>query len=417
MAQLTVDIGGRPGLDCRGFCTYCYFKHAQEVPPFGCRYCLPYTKGCEYCTRSVQERYTGFKNLQEVAGDILANLQLLSGDLTKVTISGGGDPSCYPEFTNLIELLASLEAPLHIGYTSGKGFDNPDIAGFLIDAGLTEISFTIFATDPELRRVHMHDPTPEISLEIIRRLASAIDVYAALVILPGINDGAVLKETIRWLEEAGVKGVILMRFANETRQGLILGNGPVIKDQQTLTPDEFADLVREIRTITTMRVSGTPLCDPDLGSPFALLNEPDLVEKLPTLRKRATIITGSIAAPRIREILSERGHGAEVIAVDKEIADLITIDDLRTIPHSSLTKTVIIPGRAFIHLLEAEEVLSADGVPRTILRGPEMLTADGETSMGMEYQEVLAMEMEGFSALITLINQAGEDILIPAQQQ
>ncbi len=27
MAHLTVDIGGRPGLDCRGgFCKYCYFK-------------------------------------------------------------------------------------------------------------------------------------------------------------------------------------------------------------------------------------------------------------------------------------------------------------------------------------------------------------------------------------------------------
>jgi len=36
MAQLVVDIGGRPGKDCRGFCQYCYFRHAKEVPPFGC---------------------------------------------------------------------------------------------------------------------------------------------------------------------------------------------------------------------------------------------------------------------------------------------------------------------------------------------------------------------------------------------
>ncbi|MDD3934566.1 MAG: hypothetical protein PHP55_11950, partial [Methanoculleus sp.] len=26
MSHLTVDLGGRPGLDCRGFCSYCYFK-------------------------------------------------------------------------------------------------------------------------------------------------------------------------------------------------------------------------------------------------------------------------------------------------------------------------------------------------------------------------------------------------------
>ncbi len=409
MAQLTVDIGGRPGLDCRGFCTYCYFKHAQEVPPFGCRYCLPFTKGCEYCTRSVQERYTGFKDLKEVAGDTLANLQLLSGDLTRITISGGGDPSCYPEFTDLIELLASLEAPLHIGYTSGKGFDDPAIADFLINSGLTEISFTVFAADPELRHRYMHDPTPEASLEIIKRLAGAIDVYAALVILPGINDGSVLTNTIRWLEEVGVKGVILMRFANTTVQGLILNNAPIIQEQRTQTVEEFADLVRQTKTITTMRISGTPLCDPDLGSPFAILEEPELLEILPAIHRSAAIITGTVAEPAIRTILTKKGSLTEVIPVQKEIADLITIEDLKALDLSLLPGTIVIPGRAFVHLAEAEEVLSADGMIRTVLRGPEMLTADGETSMGMDRDSVLALEMAGFSSLINLINQYGEE--------
>lgn len=36
-----------------------------------------------------------------------------------------------------------------------------------------------------------------------------------------------------------------------------------------------------------------------------------------------------------------------------------------------------------------------------------MLTADGETSMGMERDGVLNLELEGFRALITLINQWG----------
>jgi len=408
MVQLTVDIGGRPGLDCRGFCSYCYFKHAREVPSFGCRYCLPFTKGCEYCTRSVQERYTGFKDLKEVAGDTLANLQLLSGDLTRITISGGGDPSCYPEFTDLIELLASLEAPIHIGYTSGKGFDDPDIADFLIESGLSEISFTVFATDHEIRRLYMHDPSPEVSLEILKRLAGAIDVYAALVILPGINDGIILNDTIRWLEDAGVKGVILMRFANEPHQGLILGNAPIIEGQRIQTVEEFADLVRKTKGITTMRVSGTPLCDPDLGSPFAILQEPDLIDKLPELHGNAVVITGTVAAPFIQEILSKRGAGADVLPVRKEIADLITIDDLKTLDLSRMPDTIIIPGRAFVHLSEAEDVLSADGKTRTVIRGPEMLTADGETSMGMTRDEILSLEMAGFSTLITLINQYGE---------
>ena len=143
MVHLTVDIGGRPGIDCRGFCSYCYFKHAKDLPPFGCKYCLPFTKGCDYCSRSVQEKYSGFILLRDVAEKVLADLQMLSSDLSRITISGGGDPSCYPEFTDLVELLSSLEAPLHIGYTSGKGFDDPGIADFLIENGLTEISFTV----------------------------------------------------------------------------------------------------------------------------------------------------------------------------------------------------------------------------------------------------------------------------------
>lgn len=407
MAHLTVDIGGRPGLDCLGFCSYCYFKHAKEVPSFGCRYCLPFTKGCDYCTRSVQERYSGFKDLQEVAADTLANLQLISEDLTRVTISGGGDPSCYPQFRDLIELLASLECPLHIGYTSGKGFDDPDIADFLIESGLSEISFTVFAADPILRKQYMHDPTPEASLETIRRLAGKIDLYAALVILPGINDGDVLTHTIRWLEEAGAKGAILMRFANRLEQGLILGNAPILDGQHTHSVEEFANLVKEIQSMTTMRISGTPLCDPDLGSPFAILENPDLIEKLPAITKNAAIITGTVAAPAIREILSQRGSGASVIAVSKEIADLITIEDLRTLDLSTLPEVVIIPGRAFVHIAEAEEVLCADGIARTVIRGPEMLTADGETSMGMNRDSVLSMEFAGFSSLINILNQSG----------
>ncbi len=407
MSHLTVDIGGRPGLDCRGFCSYCYFRHVQGATSFGCRYCLPFRKGCDYCTRGVREQYRGFKDLRTVADDVLAQLQIADRELSRITVSGGGDPSCYPRFCDLIELLSSTEVPLHIGYTSGKGFDDPAIADFLIDCGLSEVSFTVFASDADLRRRWMHDPTPEASLAVLERLCEAIDVYAAAVVLPGVNDGETLARTCEWLDERGAKGLILMRFANSTDQGLILGNAPILPDQPVHSVEEFRGMVTEMNSRFEMKISGTPLWDPGIGSPFAILHEPDLLKKLPRVRKRATVITGSVAAPFIRRILEIRGSRSRVVPTEKEIACLITIDDLRDLDLRDLEEVVIIPGRAFVHDAEAQQVLSADGICRDVVRGPETLTADGETSMGMTKNQVLEKELEGFSALINTINLYG----------
>ena len=408
MAQLTVDIGGRAGVDCRGFCEYCYFKKVKTTRAFGCRYCLPFKKGCDYCTRGVREEYSSFKDLRTIADETLAALQTKTGDLDRITISGGGDPSCYPQFSDLIELLGATEAPLHIGYTSGKGWDDPKVADLLIENGLAECSFTVFAADPALRKRWMHDPTPDASLAIFERLCEEVDMYAAAVVLPGVNDGAVLEHTCEWLEERGAKGLILMRFANATEQGLILENAPILKGQTVQSVESFRDMVTELSSKFKMKISGTPLWDPEIGSPFVILHEPALMKKLPRVQRRASVITGSVAAPYIGEILSARGATSPVIPVKKEIACLVTIDDLKELDLSCLEKTVIIPGRAFVHDAEAQDVLSRDGTHREVIRGPDQLTADAETSMGMTRNEVLALEIDGFSTLIQQINLYGK---------
>lgn len=407
MGQLTVDIGGRPGADCRGFCEYCYFKHVRDPAPLGCRHCLPFSVGCQYCTGMVREEYDGFRSFRDVTDSALADLQLTDGDLTRITISGGGDPSCYPHFGDLVDVLGAMEAPLHIGYTSGKGFDDPAIAGTMIDAGLSEVSFTLFAADAGLRKKYMHDPTPEVSLDVVEKLAGEIDLYAAAVIMPGINDGYTLYKTCEWLEDRGAKGLILMRFANSADQGLILGNAPVIEGARTQSVDSFRQLVNDISDAFSMKINGTPLYDPEFGSPFALLAEPDLVAKLPRITGTASVITGAVAAPFLKKVLEQCGDRATVVPVAQEIGCLITIRDLEALDLSDLEETVVIPGRAFVHDAEAARVLSADGVQRTVVRGPEMLTADGETSMGMSRTGVLQIELDGFRELICTINQYG----------
>ena len=406
--EVVVDVGGNPGVDCRGFCKYCYFKKVKEIQPLGCKYCLPFKKGCDYCTRSVKESYSGFKPLQVVLEETARKLCFTSGDIDKFTISGGGDLSCYPELKNLVAFLSQFKSQIHLGYTSGKGFIEPDDALFYIDHGVTEVSFTVFATDPALRADYMKDPEPDASLQVLRDFCAHCNVYGAIVLVPGVNDGEVLDRTLRDLEVMGAKGAILMRFANFPENGLILNNAPIISGITPHTVREFTELVRSsAKKHSSIRITGTPLEDPLIGSPFAIRNVPDALSRLPRVTKKATIITGQIAAPRLREIFEALGGTVNVVSPKKDIGCLITIEDFKTLDLSDVSETVFIPGRAFAHDMEIKEALKRDGVDRLVRRGPERLSVDGEMSIGMTRDEVLELEIENFTELIGQINSLG----------
>lgn len=406
--EVVIDVGGNPGVDCRGFCKYCYFKKVKDIQPLGCKYCLPFKKGCDYCTRSVKESYSGFKPLQIVLEETARKLYFANGEITKFTISGGGDLSCYPELGNLVAFLSQFGTQIHLGYTSGKGFSKPDDALFYIDHGITEVSFTVFATDPALRAEYMNDPEPEASLQVLRDFCAHCDVYGAIVLIPGVNDGEILDKTLNDLENMGAKGAILMRFANFPENGLILNNAPIIPGIIPHTVQEFTELVRKsAANHPSIRITGTPLEDPLIGSPFAIRNVPEALEKLPRTTKKATIITGRIAAPRLREIFEALGGSVNIVSPKKDIGCLITIEDFKKLDLSEVSETVFIPGRAFVHDTEVKEALKRDGVDRLVRRGPERLSVDGEMSIGMSREEVLELEIENFTELIGQINSLG----------
>jgi methanogenesis marker radical SAM protein len=335
-------------------------------------------------------------------------LYFASGEIEKFTISGGGDLSCYPELKRLVEFLSQFRTPIHLGYTSGKGFSKPDDASFYIDHGVSEVSFTVFATDPVLRAEYMKDPEPEASLQVLQDFCAHCDVYGAIVLIPGVNDGEILERTLSDLEDMGAKGAILMRFANFSENGLILNNAPIIPGIIPHTIQEFIELVRSSAAKhPSIRITGTPLEDPLIGSPFAIRNIPEALEKLPRITKRATIITGQVAAPRLREIFEILGGSVNVVSPKKDIGCLITIEDLEKLDLSEVSETVFIPGRAFVHDMEVKEAFKRDGVNRLVRRGPECLSVDGEMSIGMSREEVLELEIENFTELIRQINSLG----------
>ncbi len=403
--EILADVGGRPGLDCKGFCSYCYFKGVKNVPPFGCKFCMPFQKGCDYCSRAIVEGYPGFKPMDAVVFEVAG--KCMGGIPDKVTISGGGDLSCYPDLLPLTKTLSQGMVPIALGYTSGKGFKSANDAVALVEAGVTEVSFTVFSTNPELRRKYMNDKNAEIALECLKIFCKNCEVYAACVLIPGVNDGAELEKTCSDLEDMGARGLILMRFANAREQGLILGNAPIIAGIEPHSVDEFQNIVTETAARHRLRITGTPLWDPLTGAPFALARHPEKISSLPLLRRGATVITSMVARPLLTAIFAQLGEKVNVMAVNKDVGCLITIEDFMNLDLAAVKDTVIIPGRTLAHEKEIKKALGRDGRDRIVARGPDRLTVDGEMSISMSEEEVLDLEMESFGELIEAINALG----------
>lgn len=414
--QVVADVGGIPGKDCNGFCKYCYFRKVKEVKAFGCAQCLPNKIGCDRCSKGITDSQSEFKSPFEVITEVQNALMMQPNfreKTIKANISGGGDVSCYPYLENLTANLNQFSLNSHLGYTCGKGITDSAIASRLINNGVDEVTFTVFSTDPKLRKEWVKDQKPEEALKACKIFCENVDLTGAGVIIPGVNDGDVLRQTCNTLEEWGAKGFILMRFANTFNEGLILGNEPILKGIESQPVEEFGHLVEEINKEYNFRVTGTPLCDPETGGPFAIAKDENeiFLQFIKKVTGEATIITSKIAAPFISKIFDKiDAEDVNVIAVPKEIACLITKEDLEQIDLSEVKQAVIIPGRAFVHQLDAERILSADGIERIVGRGPDTLTIDGELSFDKTDENVIEEELTQFNDLVDAINFFGMKI-------
>lgn len=411
--QVVADVGGIPGKDCNGFCKYCYFRKVKKVKAFGCAHCLPNKIGCDRCSKGITDSQSEFRSpfevITEVQNALMMQPNFRENDI-KVNISGGGDVSCYPYLENLTANLNQFSLKSHLGYTCGKGITESKIASRLINNGVDEVTFTVFSTDPKLRREWVKDKKPEEALKACQIFCENANLTGAGVIIPGVNDGDVLRQTCNTLEEWGAKGFILMRFANTFNEGLILGNEPILKGIESQPVEEFGQLVEEINKEYNFRVTGTPLCDPETGGPFAIAKDENeiFLQFIKKVTGEATIITSKIAAPFISKIFDKiDADNVNVIGVPKEIACLITKEDLKQIDLSEVKQAVIIPGRAFVHQLDAERILSADGVERIVGRGPDTLTIDGELSFDKTDENVIEEELTQFNDLVDAINFFG----------
>ncbi len=403
--EVVVDLGGRPGIDCNGYCKFCYFKGVDKVEPMGCRLCSPIKKGCDYCSRAIIEIEPGFKPLDMLLFEVSRQRGPFEPDM--ISLWANADLSCYPQLLELVSKISGGRVPVFLDYTSGKGFKNGNEAEALVKAGVRKLSFSVFSTNPALRRKYVGDRHPEAVLSNLRTFCENCDVYAMIVLIPGVNDGEELEKTCRDLEEMGAKGLMLMIFANSEQQGLIFGNGPVIPGVVPHSADELKNLSTDINRRYKMRVIGTPFWDPETGAPFALAHHKSELKRLPAVEKSATLVTSSLAYPLLSSIIQELSDKVNVLPVKKDIGSLITQKDFWEMDITGMKDRVIIPRLALAHDREIMKALRRDGKRRLVFRGPESLTVESELSIYMTRRQVLDYEIAAFTGLIEQINDVG----------
>jgi methanogenesis marker radical SAM protein len=392
-------------LDCGGFCSFCYFKGVQTVEPSGCRRCEPHKKGCDYCSREVVEIEPGFRPLDQLVFE--ASRKTLCSTPDAIIIKGNGDVSCYPDLPKLVTAVSNGKVPVCLDYTSGKGFTRGDEAEALVGAGVRRISFSIFSTNIELRRKYVNDKHPEAVLANLRTFCERCDVYAMAVLIPGVNDGPELEKTAQDLVDMGAKGLMLMTFANTWEQGLIFGNAPIMPGITPYTVEDIKRITNEMQEKYEMRIIGTPLWDPHTKAPFALAYHKQELKKLPTIERDATIITSAVAFPMLSAIFHKLGDEVNVIAMKKEIGNLITLKDFEDLDLKNVKERVMIPGMVLAHDKEIRRALRRDGKSRLVFRGPDNLTVESERSIYLTPRQVLDRELEAFTGLIEEINDLG----------
>ncbi|OPY23841.1 MAG: Radical SAM superfamily protein [Methanobacterium sp. PtaU1.Bin097] len=417
MDKVYSNLGGRPGFDCGGFCKFCFFKNVDfqrlESLNIGCVNCPPDQIGCDYCRNIITGVKNGFKPISYVLMDVQNKLMqrpwdALNGDL-KVVVHADADVFSYPDLMVLVSMIKQTGLPLHLGYTSGKAIKNESFAQELISKGLDELTFSAFCTDPEIRGKWMRDKNPEVSLKSLKLFCQTIDVHASVVVVPGVNDQEKFFQTCSDLEEWGIKSLILRRFGNLRYQGLIFNyDQPVAEGIIPPSYEEFKELVEQVSREFSFKLTSFPLYDPEKDFPFAILNKKNqkYLEQLPEIHGEATVITGKLAGPYLEKFFSavDEFGLVNVVSVEKEIADLITPEDLETIDLSRVQKEVILPRGALVHQKQALEILGRDGTIRKIKRGPYNLTHPYHENLDFNEKELLDFEFKAFEELINIIN-------------
>jgi putative radical SAM enzyme (TIGR03279 family) len=199
---------------------------------------------------------------------------------------------------------------------------------------LSPLHVSIHAVDEEVRRKLICPSVPDRALEVADALlAAGIEMHVQIVLVPGVNDGAVLDETLTWLaKRPGVisVGAVPMGYTRHQRRW-----------QSSYTPESAAAVLAQVSAwqgrMPAVRGTGWVYAADELyllaGRPVppedAYDGYPQFENGIGLVRSfiesfalpdapqtSATVVTGELFAPVLTGLLQDRGaHSVDVLPV------------------------------------------------------------------------------------------------------
>jgi putative radical SAM enzyme (TIGR03279 family) len=235
--------------------------------------------------------------------------------------------------------------------------DDADVAR-VIEQRLSPLHVSVHAVDPDVRRRLLCPTVDDRALEYLDTLSAAgIEMHTQVVLVPGVNDGAVLDRTLEWLSgrpavaSVGVVPVGLTRFSRAgmadyrvaSRAAAVVAQLAPWQARMRATrgetwvqaADEFY-LTARAPLPAWDEYDGFPQFENGIGMTRSFLDE--MAEMLASIGRRdenacgAVLVTGELFAPVLEALahgLTEGGCAVRVLPVRNELlGDSVTVAGL-----------------------------------------------------------------------------------------
>lgn len=232
----------------------------------------------------------------------------------------------------------------------------------ILDERLSPLYVSVHATDPEVRVRMMKNPkSGKILADIDRLVAGGIDIHTQLVVVPGMNDGAILTKSIEELaaRHPRVLTIAVVPVGLTKHRGRLPQLRTFTREDAVRALDEVHAFQAALRKRTGSRVvfaademyvladrpvpaAGAYEGFPQLENGIGMLRQTidawtkgkETIHPRNGTRERVAIVTGTSAAPTLQRLLEEHppeGVDASLCVVTNEyFGDTVTVSGLLT---------------------------------------------------------------------------------------